>query len=103
MYSTRADRERDVERIRAVAAGGRLHVEHALHAIDLLLKRRRHRIGDDLRRSARIGRAHHNLRRRDLRELGDRQQREADQPRQCHDDRDRPGKDRAANEKADHE
>ena len=34
----------------AVVGALRRHVEHVLHAVDLLLDRRRHRLGHDLRR-----------------------------------------------------
>ena len=79
------------------AVGGRLreHVEHALDAVDLLLERRRHGLGDDLRVGAGIDRAHDDRRRHDARIFADRQpeQRERagddDQERQ-HGREDRP-------------
>jgi hypothetical protein len=68
-----ADVERDGDRRRAVVRARRRHVRHALDAVDLLLERRRHRVGDDLRACARIVGADDDLGRRDLGELRDRQ------------------------------
>ena len=48
-----ADVERDRERVGAVVAHLRRHVEHALHAVDLLLDRRGDRVGHDLGAGAR--------------------------------------------------
>ena len=48
-----AEREGDRQRQRAVGRRLREHVEHALDAVDLLLERRRHGLGDDLRVGAR--------------------------------------------------
>ena len=87
----------------AVIRARRGHVGHALDAVDLLLERRRHRVGDDLRARAGIVRAHHDLRRRDVRKLRDRQQEIADRARQHHDDGDGRGEDRPADEEADHQ
>ena len=40
--------ERHGQRVRAVAGALRRHVQHVFHAVDLLLDRRRDRLGDDL-------------------------------------------------------
>ena len=98
-----ADVEGDGDRRRAVVRARRGHVGHALDAVDLLLERRRHRVGDDLRARAGIIGADHDLRRRDLGELRDRQQKEADRAGEHHDRGDRRGKDRALDEEADHQ
>jgi hypothetical protein len=57
----------------AVGAGHRLHVHHVLDAVDLLLERRRHGLGDDLGVGARIGRLHDDGGRNDLGIFADRQ------------------------------
>jgi hypothetical protein len=61
-----AELERDGQHHLAVGGGLRGHVEHVLDAVDLLLDRRRHRVGDDLGRRARIRRAHDDGRRHDV-------------------------------------
>ena len=68
-----ADRERDGEIVGAVAGAGRLHVEHVLDAVDVLLDRQSD--GVDQRRSARAGIAGRDLhgRRHDVRILRGRQ------------------------------
>ncbi len=78
------------------------HIGHPLHAVDLLLQRRRHGIGHDLRASAGIGGADDDLRRRDVRKLRDRQQEIANSARQHHDDGDRRREDRTMDEEANH-
>ena len=50
MSSGIADLESDGDRRGAVVRARRGHVGHALDAVDLLFERRRHRVGDDLRR-----------------------------------------------------
>ena len=57
----------------AVGCRLREHVEHVLDAVDLLLERRGHGFGNDLRVRARIGGAHDHGRRHHLRVLADRQ------------------------------
>ena len=59
----------DRERHRAIARALARHVEHVLHSVDLLLNRRRHRLGDDLRTRARIRGPHDDGRRSYLRIL----------------------------------
>ena len=44
-----ADRERHGQRVGAVVGRGRLHVEHVLDAVDLLLDRQRDGVDDGLR------------------------------------------------------
>ena len=51
----RADVEGDRQRIGAVVARLRGHVQHAFHAVDLLLDRRGDRVGHHLGAGARIG------------------------------------------------
>ena len=97
-----ADLEGDGDRRRAVVRARRRHVDHAGHAVDLLLERGRHRVGDDLGAGAGIDRADDDLRRRDLRELRDRKQEVADRAREHHDDRDRGCEDRPFDEESDH-
>ena len=82
-----AEREGDGERHPAVGCRLREHVEHVLDAVDLLLERRGHRLGDDPRVRARIGGAHDDCRRHDLRVLADRQLEE--RQRAGHDDHQR--------------
>ncbi len=97
-----ADLEGDGDRRRAVVRARRRHVHHAGHAVDLLLERGRHGVGDDLGAGAGIDRADDDLRRRDLRELRDRKQEVADRAREQHDDRDRGCEDRPLDEESDH-
>ena len=98
-----ADLEGDGDRRRAVVRARRGHVGHALDAVDLLLERRRDRVGHDLRAGAGIVGADDDLRRRDLRKLRDRQQEKADRAGEHHDRGDRRGEDRALDEEADHQ
>ena len=62
------------------AAGG--HIQHPVNAVDGLFQRRRDRLGQDLGVGAGIGRLHQHRRRRNVRRLFHRQQRQADQPDQ---------------------
>ena len=73
MSRSRAEREGDRQRHRAVGCRLREHVEHALDAVDLLLERRGHGLGDDLRVGAGIRRADDDRRRHDARVFADRQ------------------------------
>ncbi len=72
-----ADFEGDDQRIGAVACARRLHVDHAGHAVDLLLDGQRDRVHDDLGAGARIARRHRDRWRHDVRVLRDRQPGEA--------------------------
>ncbi|CAB3753801.1 hypothetical protein BPA30113_05478 [Burkholderia paludis] len=82
-----AELERDGDRHVAVAVRLRLHVEHVLDAVDLLLERRRDRLGDHFRVRARILRLHDHGRRHDLRIFRDRQQEHRDHPAEQDDHR----------------
>ncbi len=75
-----ADLEGDGDGRGAVVGARRGHVAHALDAVDLLFERRRHRVGDDLGAGAGIIGADDDLRRRDVGELRDRQQKKAIAP-----------------------
>ena len=68
-----AELEGDGERQDAVAGGLREHVEHVLRAVDLLLQRRGHRLGDHLGIRAGKLRRHHDSRRHHLGIFRDRQ------------------------------
>ena len=68
-----AEPEGDGQRHRAVARRIGRHVEHVLDAVDLLLERRGHGRGDGFGIGARIGGAHDDGRRGDLRILRGRQ------------------------------
>ncbi len=61
-----------VKRVRTVVAHLRGHVEHAFHAVDLLLDRRGDGVGHDLGAGARIDDGYRDRRRRDLGILRDR-------------------------------
>jgi hypothetical protein len=93
-----AELEGDGQRHHAV--GGRLaaHVEHALDAVDLLLDRRRHRLGDHLGIGARVLGAHHHRGRCDLGVFGDRQPAQRDQAGDQHQERQHPREDRPVDE-----
>ena len=69
----RVDVERHGQRHRAVVRVGRLHVEHVVDAVHLLLERRRDGLLDRQGVSARVLRRDDDLWRHDLRELSDRQ------------------------------
>ncbi|CAB3774016.1 hypothetical protein BPA30113_07477 [Burkholderia paludis] len=69
-----ADLEGDRERQGAVAVRLRLHIQHALDAVDLLLERRRNRLRDHLRIRARVLRIDGDHRRHHLGILRDRQE-----------------------------
>ena len=95
-----AEPERDVERHQPVGGGLAAHIEHALDAVDLLLDRRRYRLGDDLGVGARILRAHHHGRRRHFRVFRDRQRRQRQQPRHEDQRRQHAREDRPVDEKS---
>ena len=95
-----ADVEGDRQRVRAVVAHLRGHVEHALDAVDLLLDRRRHRVGHHLGAGARIADRHRHAGRRDRRVLGDRQREQRDPAGQRDDDRQHRREDRPIDEEA---
>ncbi len=82
----------------AVGAGDRLEVRHVLDAVDRLLERRRHGLGDHLGVGAGIDRAHHDRGRHHFRVFADRQQRDRDQARGKDHDRKHRGEDRPVDE-----
>ena len=65
-----ADVESDRQRVGAVVARLRRHVQHALDAVDLLLDRRRHGVGHHLGAGAGIADGDRHARRRDARDTG---------------------------------
>src|SRR5207253_845439 len=71
---------------------------HVLDAVDLLLERRRHRLGDHLRVRPRVGRDDEDGRGHDVGVLADGQDRDRDQPRDEDDDREDGGEDRPIDE-----
>ena len=77
-----ADLEVDVELHAAVAGVRRLHVDHAVDAVDFLLDRRRHRLLDRHRGSARVVRRDADRRRRQEGVLLDGETGEAEQSHQ---------------------
>ena len=104
LVGVRADRESDGEIVGAVAGARRLHVEHVLDAVDVLLDRQRH--GVDQRRGARarIERRDLHGRRHDVRILRGRQVDERDEPDDDEKQRQNIGEDRPIDEEAgDHE
>ncbi len=94
--------ERDLQLRRAVVGVDRLHVQHVVHAVHLLLDRRgdglleRHRIG------ARVGGGDEQLRRDDLRILRDRQGSHRHEADDDGDDRDDDGDDGTGDEELRH-
>ena len=76
----------------------RVHVDHVLDADDLLLQRRGHGAGYDLRVGARVLRGHHYGRRADLRIFGDRQHECRDRAADQDQKGEHAGEDRALNE-----
>ncbi len=95
-----ADLEGHRQRQAAVGARLRIEIEQVLDAVDLLLERRRHRLGDDARVGAGKLRPHHDLRRRDLGILGDRQLQDRQRADQEDEDRDHAGEARPVDEEA---
>ena len=83
-----ADFEGHGQRIGAVIGTLRIHVNHVLRAVDLLLDRRGNRLRDDGGIGPRQGRHHLHLRRHDLRILGDRQIERGNRTGQRNDQRD---------------
>ena len=95
-----AELERDGERHQTVGRGLAAHVEHALDTVDRLLDRRCDRLSDDPRVRAGIVRAHHDLRRHDVRILGDRHHPQCKHPAQKDQHRQYAGEDRPIDEEA---
>ena len=97
-----ADIEADGNVRAAVIGTRRRHVDHSGHAVDLLLKRRGHGIGNDLCARSRICCGYDHLRRRHLGKLGNGQERKANEARQHHDDCDGCGENRPLDEEVHH-
>ncbi len=89
----RANVESDRERVRAVVARLGRHVEHARHAVDLLLDRRADGIGHDVGAGAGVADGDRDAGRRDPRVLGHRQLEEGN----AADERDGQGEHRGKN------
>ncbi len=100
LVGVRADRESDGEIVGAVAGAGRLHVEHVLDAVDVLLDRQGD--GIDERRGARAGIARRDLhgRRHDVRILRGRQVDERDEADDDEEQRQNIGENRPIDEEA---
>ena len=81
-----ADLEGDRERIGPIAGAGRLHVDHVLDAVDLLLDRQRHGVHHRARAGAGIACRHLHGRRHHVGILRDRQPVERDRADQNHQD-----------------
>src|SRR6267143_770629 len=95
-----AELEGDGQCHAAVGGGLARHVQHALDAVDLLLERRRHRLGDDLRVRAGIVGGDDDRRRHYLRVFGDWQEAQRDDPAEEGEHRQHARKDRAVDEEA---
>ena len=95
-----ADLEGHGQRHVAVGRGQRVHVEHALDAVDLLFERRCHGLGDDRRVGARELGLDHDRRRRHLGVLRDRQIDHGGQAGDEDQHRQDAGKDRAIDEES---
>ncbi len=93
-----ADFERHDQRVRAIGRAGRLHVQHALHAVDLLFDRQRHRVHHGIRARPRIARGDRHGRRHDVRVLRHRQREQRDAADQHHHDRQHIGQHRPIDE-----
>ena len=93
-----ADRKGYGEAVAAVARIRRLHVDHILDAVDLLLDRQRHGVHERAGAGSGIAGRHLNGRRDDVGILGDRQAVERDSADQNHQDRDDVREDRTLDE-----
>ena len=94
--------EEHIECHAAVVGVDRIHVFHALDAIDLLLDRRGNRLLDRQRVGADVGRVHLDLRRNDVRVLGDGQPRHGNKTDDDRDDGNDHRHDRSVDEKLRH-
>ena len=97
-----ADRERHRQAVGAVGGAGRLHVQHAVDAVDLLLDRQGDRIDDGLRAGAGIARRHRHCRRHHVGILRHRQTEQRYGADQDQDDRQHIGEDRMLDEEFRH-
>src|SRR5690606_24799060 len=85
---------------RAGIGARRAHVDHAVHAVDLLLDRRGDRLGDRLGAGAGVARLHHHLGRHDGRVLLDRKRVHRREPGEHDDDRQDRRENRPVDEEA---
>ena len=93
-----ADLEGHHQRVGAVRGAVGLHVEHARHAVDLLLDRDAHRVGDGGGTGTRIAGRDVDRGRRDVGILRDRQPQDRHRTQEHGDDRDHGGEDRPVDE-----
>ncbi len=93
-----ADLEGDGERVGAVGGGIGLHVDHAFHAVDLLLDRQRDGVDHGARAGAGIARGHLHGRRHHVGILRDRQPEQRHRADHDHQDRQHVGEDRPLDE-----
>ena len=100
LVGVRADREGDDQAVGAVARAGRLHVDHVLDAVDVLLDRQRDGVDEGHGARARIAGRHLDGRRNDVRILRARQIKEGDEADQDEDERKHVGEHRPVDEKA---
>ena len=100
LVGIRADREGDGQGVRAVARVRRLHVDHVLDAVDVLLDRQRHGVDESHRARAGIARRHLDGRWNDVRILRAWQVNEGDQADDYDDERQHIGEHRPVDEKA---
>ena len=88
---------------RVVVGVDRLHVQHVVHAVHLLLDRRGDRLLDRHRVRSRVGSRDDDLRRNDVGELRHRKPPQRDEPRDDRHDRDDDSDDGPADEESGHE
>jgi len=100
MFTSAPQRKGHVQGVRAVVVAVGRHVQHPLDADDLLLDRRGHRVGHHLGVGSGVIGSYADVRRRDLRILGDRQEGRGDGPEQDDDDGDHPGQHGAVDEES---
>ena len=100
LVGVRADREGDDQGIGAVVRARRLHINHVLDAVDLLLDRQGDGVDEGLGARAGVARRHLYGRRDDIGILGARQLEERDQADQDEHQRDHVGEHRPFDEKA---
>ncbi len=97
-----ADIEGHRQGVGAVVAALRVHIEHVLGAIDLLLDGGGHGLRHHVRVGAREGCGHRDLGWNHLRILGNRKTENGKPPDQDHDQRDNGGEDRSLDEEVEH-
>ena len=100
LVGIRADREGDDQGVGAVARARRLHVDHVLDAVDVLLDRQGDGVDERHGACAGIARRHLDGRRDDVRILGARQVNKGDEADEDEDERKHVGEHRPVDEKA---